>query len=692
MKKLILACTMAIAVAASGIDLRAQSGYDLFQKALATERADGNLRGAIQLYERIVKDFPRDRTLVARALVRMAECHEKLGSAEARRIYQTVIREYADQSEAATAARSRLVQEPAAMATTKGDRAVWTGPKVDMFGQVSPDGRYVTFVDWAADQNLYVRDLTTGTDRPLTATGPAIGLSQFAEFSTISRDGKQVAYAWYNDKRTYDVRIVPLHGTSVPEPRRVFPGDSEMAGLAPHDWSPDGRMIAVHVQRRDGTGQIGVLNISDGGLRILKSVDWRGPTRLTFSPDGRLLAYDIPVADNDAERTIFVIAVDGSREQAVVTHPSRNVVMGWTRDGRHLLFGSDRTGQPALWAQGIADGPADGAPVLMKRDIGSSFALGLSSTGTLFVYKGRSGNYVQVASLDLAAPAIAPPAAGSFQRFIGGGGRPAWSPDGRYLAYTSCAPGPRAACTIDVAEPDGGGVRPLRVPMSYIGSIQWRPDGRSLFSSGSDLQGRQNMFNIDVATGGLSAIAPRAGAIEQVGPNPNLVYFRDGGRIIERNLATGVDRELFRQRTTGSSISIKVSPDGRHVATVEASGTRQTLLLLPVDGGEPRELLRANAGEEFDGFRLVWTPDGRSVVLPKTVTGDKPRAELWLVPVTTNGAARKLTAPNLENWIIPGGGFAIHPDGTRVAFVGAAGSQGAEVWAIEDALPKQTVR
>lgn len=64
--------------------LEAQSGYDLFQKALATERADGNLRAAIQLYERIVKEFGADRALAARALVRKADCLLKLGDEEAR--------------------------------------------------------------------------------------------------------------------------------------------------------------------------------------------------------------------------------------------------------------------------------------------------------------------------------------------------------------------------------------------------------------------------------------------------------------------------------------------------------------------------------------------------------------------------------------------------------------------------------
>src|SRR6185369_8462380 len=52
--------------------LCAQSGNDLFQKGLTKERADGNLRGAIQLYQQVVSMRGADRTLAAEALFRLA--------------------------------------------------------------------------------------------------------------------------------------------------------------------------------------------------------------------------------------------------------------------------------------------------------------------------------------------------------------------------------------------------------------------------------------------------------------------------------------------------------------------------------------------------------------------------------------------------------------------------------------------
>ena len=107
MKHLFLAA-LALVVVLTGAHASAQSGYDLFQKALATERADGNLREAIQMYERVVKQFASDRALVARALVRIAECQEKLGQRDAAKVYERIVREFSDQAESVGVARARL--------------------------------------------------------------------------------------------------------------------------------------------------------------------------------------------------------------------------------------------------------------------------------------------------------------------------------------------------------------------------------------------------------------------------------------------------------------------------------------------------------------------------------------------------------------------------------------------------------
>src|SRR5512136_10043 len=86
----------------------AETGQSLFQKALTKERAEADPAGAIALYERVVKEFPGDRKLAAEALFRIGECHLALGNAEARRTFERLMREYAEQTKQVEDARARL--------------------------------------------------------------------------------------------------------------------------------------------------------------------------------------------------------------------------------------------------------------------------------------------------------------------------------------------------------------------------------------------------------------------------------------------------------------------------------------------------------------------------------------------------------------------------------------------------------
>src|SRR5258708_29359484 len=73
--------------------------------ALHQEEVQGDLKGAIAAYQKVVAAPGVSRKIAAEALVRMGQCYEKLGDAESRKAYERVLREYADQKEAAEWAR-----------------------------------------------------------------------------------------------------------------------------------------------------------------------------------------------------------------------------------------------------------------------------------------------------------------------------------------------------------------------------------------------------------------------------------------------------------------------------------------------------------------------------------------------------------------------------------------------------------
>ena len=76
MRLTILIAGLVLGVAA----LAADTGAELFQKAVTQERAVGNLEEAIKLYQRVAKEFASDRPLAAKALVQAARCYEKAWS------------------------------------------------------------------------------------------------------------------------------------------------------------------------------------------------------------------------------------------------------------------------------------------------------------------------------------------------------------------------------------------------------------------------------------------------------------------------------------------------------------------------------------------------------------------------------------------------------------------------------------
>ena len=659
--------------------------------AMNTELVDGNLKAAIEQYKAIAAGS--DRAIAAQALLRMAECYQKLGDADALKIYERVIRDFADQKEAVTIARARF-GGAAAPAQAKGDRAVWTGRDVDLFGTISPDGRFLTYIDWAKTSNLMLRDLVAGTSRALTnnTTYREFG---YPGWSAISRNGEQVAFdlqppdnpighASPNELRVGNVKgMAPIASRRI---RQFERGES----ARPFDWSPDGEWLAVLVERTDRSSQIGLIAVKDGTFRPLKSIDWRGANKIVFSPDGRFIAYDLSVGDTRDAVHVFVMAADGSQERAIVDDGSRNSVMGWAPDGQ-IVFASNRSGDLALWTVAVEEGRATSAPRLVKENVGSTFSLGMTPSGTLYVWKMASAEYVKVAPIDLAGATAFDPNASTFQRFIESRGRPSWSADGKHFLYTSCGPTGGGPCSMYVRPSESGVVRQVPHRLGYIGFPRLSPDGRAILTDGSDLKGRRGIYLIDATTGETSLVAAseqnpaRARETEWAADGRSFRYQRniDDARVVfERQLGSEADREIFRMPSAGLQ-NLKIAPNGQFAAFVKNGPNGQTLLtVVPLSGGPMRTLLTATAPDRLN-WVWQWMPGGQTIVIER-ILGSGERGELWHVPL--DGRPTK-TDLDVRTFSEAGGLLAVHPDGKQIAFVAAAGAAGSEVWALENFLP-----
>jgi Tol biopolymer transport system component len=661
----------------------------LIQAAHQKQLVEGQLEEAIQLYKRIVQEYSGNHAVAAQALLEMGQCYEKLGNTEARKAYEHVLRDYADQNEAAAQARARLAAISSKVASGSSEmvtRRVWAGPDVDVQGSVSPDGRYLSYVDWTTG-DLALRDLVTGKMRHLTNKTES---SENAFFSAISPDGKEVAYEWYKEGVSADLRLVGIDGSA---PRILF--SNKEAGALPTDWSQDGKYV-LGIVLRIGTqfpSQIALTSVADGSVRVLKKFEWSHPGKVKFSPDGRYIAYDYPPQQESDNRDIFLLAADGSREIPLVEHPADDVLLGWTPDGNNILFASDRSGSMDAWILRVADGKPQGAPELVKQDIGQAEPIGFTRTGSYYYGLEIGTSDVYTAEFDPAAGRVVTEPQKATQRFDGANFSPAWSPDGRFLAYLSTR-GQRSV--ISIRSIKTGEERDLSPNLLDVwGPIRWSPDGRSILVPGKDKKIQHGLYLVDAQTGEVRSNLQSDLNSEISHP----AWFPDGKRLLytdrrpesgtiteavaTRDLQTGQKTELFRP-TRGLKIDdIALSPDGLQVAlTLLEKETRSSVLkVLPVAGGEASELVRAKEPETIMGDSLSWSSDSRYIVFGKgRSTGQEQKTQL--LAISSRGGEPHALGLAMDSV----GSLSFDPSGHHVAF--AAGSARREVWVMENFLPK----
>lgn len=670
----------------------AQNGYDLFQKGLVRERAEGNLQEAIELYKRVVAESTEDRPLVAKALVQIGACYEKLGKSEARKAYEQVINDYADQKTQLAEAKSRLsALGQSSLATGFTVRPVWTDV-IDTEGGPSPNRRYFSYVDWGTG-DLAVHDLLTGDNRRITNTGGWTKSGEYAQYSVFSPNGQQIAYAWFSDTTyRYELRVIGLDGS---EPRTLY-ATEQVGYLEPHAWSRDGKSILVACNRTDGTNEIVLVSTTEDSARTVKSLDWRAPVAMDISPDGRYIVYDLPPDKDSPNRDLFLVSTDGSHEIAIVEHASNDLGARWTPDGERVIFTSDRTGTSDIWILTVADGKPRGNPKLLKQDMGRAWVKGFARDDALYYAVNKGLVDVYVATMDATTGELLDPPTPASSRYVGSNYNPFWSPDGLFLAFVSHRSEMGNGSTLCILSAETGEQRELslRGRLAAFGrrGMAWSFDGTSILAGGSDVEGRLGIFEVDVQTGGVEPFLMGGWGVihipTQSSPDGKLVYYvrwsDSESSVVRREVATGNDENVF---STKSRIwATQLSPNGRQLAlsireSFGEEGETRSVRVIPSAGGTGRELCRLPVAPPMQG-EFAWAPDGRHLLMLGQIEGRRDDAELWWVSAD-GGEPEKLgvTMPQMRHLSVTGDG-----EKMRVAF--QAGERfNSEIWVMENFLP-----
>lgn len=676
----------------------------LLQEGLYAEEIEGNLEAAIKVYERILEDFPKDRPVAAKALLHIGLSYEKLGKQEAHKAYRRVIQEFADQREVVAQARIRLSSLEQAVAPTESKgmtvRKVWEGSGLDDCGEISPDGKYLSYVDWNTG-DLAVYEIATGKKRHITNKGSWDDSDEFAVFSRWSPDSKQIVYSWYNKQEHYDLRVI---GIDDAEPRALF-SDPNCDSVHPCDWSKDGKRILAWLWRKD-SGEVVQISVMDGDVQVVKKLNKDGFDNFVFSSEGNDIIYDAPPERESGNHDIFLFSIESRTERALVKHPSHDYVLGWGSDGKHLLFASDRTGTSDIWAIKVVDGKTLGAPQLIKSEKGPIPLTGLGSTTEgLFYYCNFPGRTdVYVTEIDPKTGEIVVPPHEAINRFVGSNGTPDYSTDGKYLAYVSR----RGPFNRKINRPIGnvlcirsletGEDREFRPPsLNKFGFPRWSPDSRSVMVVNWEDDGdRMGHYVIDAGTGkaklAVMTQEPRRihhHAWSADGKSVFLVRSDKVGdrvriQIVVREIASGMETELL-SGTWRDVYSISRSPDGRWLAVV-GKGKKRNLRIIPATGGEPRIIHTFEQGDNSTTHH-VWSADGKYIFLTKL---RPPKTDLkWdlcRIPVD-GGQVQSLGLEMNTFWWL-----SAHSDGRHIAFSSRASDYDLpEVWAMENFLPTAPV-
>jgi Tol biopolymer transport system component len=642
--------------------------------AIYEEEVTGNLNKAVELYLDILKKYPNNRPVAAKALYHLGLVNEKMGKQKAGEYFKRLINTYPDQTELVAMAKTKLAElgDPGATNNNRGlvTRRVLTDAS-GVSGILAADGKFIRRLDWETGDVIQV-DVEGGQTSRITNKGLRTERLYYVEGYVFSRDGKQIAFDRETSEGKPQLLIRNLDGSTL---RIIYDESSTI----PFDWSPDaGFILALRGIITDNVMELVLISTKDSTVRVLKKIE-SGPyvlTRARFSPDGQTVAFSLVNEGNPPQGEIYLMTVDGRNEVVVAGHPAEDELLAWTPDGKRLLFLSDRSGTWDIWTVRITGGKQQGEPEMLKKDFGKgSKFLGFTPDGSLYYKTLTPLGHLYFGEVDLETGKVLVPPKPVTTRFNGPPSRISWSPDGRSLLYVS------GGFEIDhgnnnltIRSNETGEEHFLSTRLLKIWDIYWAPDSRSILAWGMTVK-ENALFRIDTETGEITKLADGRWAPRLSTDGKTMVYMGNGG-ITKRNLNTGEESVGVKVGTKVLNNYDDLSPDCREAAFQE-NGTIYTVSL---NGGEPRKLISGLTPY----YVLKWTRDGRNIIAQAldNISGlYAATSDILRIPVQ-GGTPLKLdlAIPRMED-------FTLHPDNRRFAFSVNDGTR-EELWVMENFLPK----
>jgi Tol biopolymer transport system component len=372
-------------------------------------------------------------------------------------------------------------------------------------------------------------------------------------------------------------------------------------------WAPDGRVLAcagpAHVRELDvatartlaevpgssaawsSSGRLAV-----GGPSGTTVVDERGQLGAhvrgqldAWSPNGRMLAVTSPGK--------IMVVVPGGR--TLLTVSGSGYWVSFTGDSRWLGY-SGAKGLRLASVNGTTSYPLRDGYGIWSSDGRYAFLRGIAPHDVLVEIADQFDRHSTVV--------------GRFDLDDHGDSRLVWSPAGHALFYEW---GARSHRDLWAIEADGSGLRRLTATGNDITTPAWSRDGRRLAYGSSGFAGGNAGFSspkVVIATAGGRATATIQSGYEGYSPS----WSPDGGRLA---VANGFGGELDsvgadgrgRRQLVANGRSPAWSPDGSTIAYCAADGVRG------VDPTGSNDRLLVAASGPFAPVAVAWSPDGTTL-------------------------------------------------------------------------------
>jgi tricorn protease len=305
-----------------------------------------------------------------------------------------------------------------------------------------------------------------------------------------------------------------------------------------------------------------------------------------FSPDGSMVAY---TGNYDGNEDVYVVPAAGGEPRRLTYHPSSDVALGWTPDGKRILFRSGRNSYSRferLFTVSVDGGFPTELPLPMGVE--ASFSADASQIAYVPRWNRRLGaapNYIAI------------------QHYRGGQTAPIW------IANLS------DSSIVKVPRDNSNDFNPM-----WIG-------GRVYFLS--DREGAVSMFAYDVTTKDVKEVVKNEGFdIKSASAGPGGIVYEKLGSLHVYDLASGKTKQIdvrvagdlpqvapHFEKVAEHILSGAISPTGQR-AVFEAHGE---ILTVPAEKGDIRNITRSPSVADRDPS---WSPDGKSIAYFSDESGE----------------------------------------------------------------------